>query len=111
VLGRSLVSAARAVESAWTPRVRVGSHQRWGLLADAVDGVLGAAGAARGDAAAGASDACRVLASAPEPLRRPGGVRTLGASAWTRARRSCCFAYAVSPALVCRTCPRLRRRA
>jgi len=110
VLGRALVAAGRAVEAAWTPRVRVGSHQRWGLLADAVDGVLGAVGAARGDAAAGAADAHRVLSSAPQPLRRSGGVRPDGAGAWTRARRSCCFAYAVSPALVCRTCPRLRRR-
>ncbi|WP_299038195.1 (2Fe-2S)-binding protein [uncultured Pseudokineococcus sp.] len=110
VLGRELVGAARAVERAWTPRVRVGSHQRWGLLADAVDGVLGALGAARGDVAAGAADSDRVLSRAPHPLRRPGRVRTCGSEGWTRARRSCCFAYAASPALLCRTCPRLPGR-
>ncbi|MEJ5944260.1 (2Fe-2S)-binding protein [Pseudokineococcus basanitobsidens] len=112
-LGAGLAAAGRAVEAAWRPPVRVGSRQRWGLLADAVDDVLAATGAARGDAAAGVADADAVLRGAPEPLR--GRTRATadpgrGVAAWTRERRSCCFAYAVDRALVCSTCPRLRRR-
>ncbi|GAA2029014.1 hypothetical protein WDZ16_15175 [Pseudokineococcus marinus] len=110
LLGADLVACARRVEALWAPRVRVGSLQRWGPLADALDAVLASAGAARGDVPAGLRDAARVLALAPEPLRRPARARpdaTPGGPGWTRDRRSCCFAHAVDPALVCRTCPRL----
>ncbi|WP_298801271.1 hypothetical protein [uncultured Pseudokineococcus sp.] len=110
LLGADLVACARRVEALWAPRVRVGSLQRWGPLADALDSVLASAGAARGDVPGGLRDAARVLALAPEPLGRPARARpdaTPGGPGWTRDRRSCCFAHAVDPALVCRTCPRL----
>lgn len=68
---------AAAFHQAFRPPVKIGSRQRWGMVDDALEACLWAAGQLSG-----------------EPMA-PLGMR-----------RSCCFAYRVDPALLCERCPR-----
>ncbi len=95
-LGLQLVTAVRAhavlFHAAFTPAVRIGSRQRWGMVDDVLEAALWAAGGLRNDPAAGQADATALVGANP-----------------TRMRRSCCFAYRLDEALLCTRCPRRLR--
>lgn len=85
---------ADAFFDGFAPAVRIGSRQRYGMLADHLETALISGGEAAGDRLAGLDDAYLVAGPGPGGLRR-----------------SCCFAFALSDELLCTRCPRRRCRA